>query len=945
MEPIKDGLKCWLEGSDLTSSSTNWNDKSGNNNNFSIIGTPVAQNNMAVFSENWYAKIDNLNINHGTIELTAVYDETTNQHVFGSWEKNNWRFAFGKYHVVIRNKNNPTSTLLSNNLMTSQNVQYGDIVTYGIAYNEGTYNIFLNGRIVGNANSPDIPTITSFYLGYKSDSNEKGTGNIKSLKIYDRKLEPYEILANYQYELLNRNTNWYVNENNLPKIVDKLSNASNIKITGNKYGNRVQTVVDKIVEKADDVTKAIKQEVINNSYSFKVGTGNVDVSSDVEDGFVEVGIKGVTYQNILKSFDDSKWTGNHIEKNGNQCKLIQNSTSEYLRFRTNLIKKNTKYTLIYTVTENTMVDLSLCINGENVSSGENCIDSNIYIPNVLGTHIVTFTSSSLSDKTIKYFRFAIRSTTEDGTYVVLKNPILLEGDHTNNPNLPSYFEGIVGVGDKSKNLFDNTNIEQGTSSYAVGFTWNSVKGNPPAKNRCRMINPINIKPNTSYTIESKDDVKYAVKQFDKDGIGIHDVAWLNNTYKFTTLSNANYLVVMFAKKDDSEITVNEVQNYKIQLEEGSTATPYEPYYNGHKIEILSNGNNLFNRNEVNFNRLYIPETSTGGEGVFANATGLRCFTIEVVQNTQYCVSIGFPIGNFRVFASYDYPQANVKAKCLMATGGTSISFNTENYQYITVVYYSYNNDNQSGKTEEEVIQTIQLELGTTKSSYESYKEDKKQIFLNEPLMKLPNGACDEITKDGKLIRRIKKVVVDSSKEWRKSHESYDSDTNITFDFIVDNITNGWTTGDNKICNILLSKSGNKSAWNGQSEGISNDMYSKLFITLNKSKLQSQNIQSLKAWLDSNPVIIVYYELKTPIITDLSESQIRMFKDGVIKFDTLVAPESTHYVQLNKSGQIQNAIKESQSLDNRINVLENNYDNLMLSTISRLNDLELDYTLK
>ena len=122
-----------------------------------------------------------------------------------------------------------------------------------------------------------------------------------------------------------------------------------------------------------------------------------------------------------------------------------------------VIKKNTKYTLIYTVTENTMVDLSLCINGENVSSGENCIDSNMYIPNVLGTHIVTFTSSSLNDKTIKYFRFAIRSTTEDGTYVVLKNPILLEGDHTNNPNLPSYFEGIVGVGDKSKNLF-NTKI-------------------------------------------------------------------------------------------------------------------------------------------------------------------------------------------------------------------------------------------------------------------------------------------------------------------------------------------------------------------------------------------------------------------------------------------------------------------------------------------------------
>ena len=61
----------------------------------------------------------------------------------------------------------------------------------------------------------------------------------------------------------------FVNETNLPNIVDKLTDAKNIKISNNKYGNRVQTVVDKIVEKADDITKAIKQEVVNNSYSFK----------------------------------------------------------------------------------------------------------------------------------------------------------------------------------------------------------------------------------------------------------------------------------------------------------------------------------------------------------------------------------------------------------------------------------------------------------------------------------------------------------------------------------------------------------------------------------------------------------------------------------------------------------------------------------------------------
>ena len=107
---------------------------------------------------------------------------------------------------------------------------------------------------------------------------------------------------------------------------------------------------------------------------------------------------------------------------------------------------------------------------------------------------------------------------------------------------------------------------------------------------------------------------------------------------------------------------------------------------------------------------------------------------------------------------------------------------------------------------------------------------------------------------------------------------------------------------------------------------------------------SYSVTNFKQWLSQNPTT-VYYELATPIITQLPAPYLRIFKDGHLTFNTLVAPESTHVVQLNKSAQIQNAIKESQSLDNRINVLENNYDNLMLSTISRLNDLELNYTLK
>lgn len=93
----------------------------------------------------------------------------------------------------------------------------------------------------------------------------------------------------------------FIKDVNLPTIIDKLSNADNIKISGNSKGNRVGTVINKLVEKADDITKAINQEVITTSNSFKVGKGNVDVSADVQDGFTNIDLKGNTYCNLAEN--------------------------------------------------------------------------------------------------------------------------------------------------------------------------------------------------------------------------------------------------------------------------------------------------------------------------------------------------------------------------------------------------------------------------------------------------------------------------------------------------------------------------------------------------------------------------------------------------------------------------------------------------------------------
>ena len=312
--------------------------------------------------------------------------------------------------------------------------------------------------------------------------------------------------------MINKNNDLpsFVNETNLPKIVDKLTDAKNIKISNNKYGNRVQTVIDKIVEKADDITKAIKQEVVNNSYSFKVGTGNVDVSADVEDGFGEVGVKGVTYQNILGT---RITTSNGVEKSNNIItfnKVAQtNCTASFLD---SLAQVDKTYTLIFDILENTIENP---VNGNigkiNIVSYNS---GNYFIKYKETGHIKVLLKQPATSTGKPYVEF-YNSTS--GKFV-MTTPILLEGNHLDNPSIPSKISNIVGVGDKSKNLFNPNNIKQTVLTLGVNNT-EVIEG--ASSTRCSIRN-IPCKPNTKYTFKSNKDIKMAMGGITKDNITFGD---------------------------------------------------------------------------------------------------------------------------------------------------------------------------------------------------------------------------------------------------------------------------------------------------------------------------------------------------------------------------------------------------------------------------------------
>ena len=212
----------------------------------------------------------------------------------------------------------------------------------------------------------------------------------------------------------------FLNSDSLPYLVEKLTDGANIKIAGNNKGDRVSTVVSKISEKAKDVTKATFQKVTNTSTTFRTGTGNVDVSATMEEGFTSIGVKGKTYQNLVDSY-----------------RVHYNVYSHTCNFKNGMVKPNTTYTAVIINTCNQ--DLALYWNEYTFRYKE--IKS---VP--INSYFITSNVSKeeVSDSTL-FKNLKIHSTDFDYSY----KAILLEGDlveELTNNSLP-YFEGMKSVGE------------------------------------------------------------------------------------------------------------------------------------------------------------------------------------------------------------------------------------------------------------------------------------------------------------------------------------------------------------------------------------------------------------------------------------------------------------------------------------------------------------------
>lgn len=308
--------------------------------------------------------------------------------------------------------------------------------------------------------------------------------------------------------------------------------------------------------------------------------------------------------------------------------------------------------------------------------------------------------------------------------------------------------------------------------------------------------------------------------------------------------------------------------YRLMITEGQTASPYEPYTGGkpspshdypqqiknvgkwneekqkYEVDVRVTGKNLFDKDSVQLNVEFGDANSdfiSMKDGWFVSDF------IPVFSGKTYFIS-GKKTGYG--YKLYDIDKHFIK-NIQLTHGRLSVE---DGINYVRI----------NGEMKD--LKNIQVELGTTATSYEPYyKEQTATITMDEPLRGIGKYQ-DKITKDG-IVRWIKEIVLDDSSGWTTDN----SNQNV-------GIINRFLHRINDMRNVYYEKVTvcDKFRWIGvpasESEAGSyrhTTHGTKFYICLLKKDYP--DVESLKQFLSKNPVT-VQYALHNPVTEPLTQEQ-------------------------------------------------------------------------
>lgn len=299
------------------------------------------------------------------------------------------------------------------------------------------------------------------------------------------------------------------------------------------------------------------------------------------DGMLKINnIKGKTLQNL---YSYKTITGSTIISD-NIITYTGNKAGNWYEGKVEIIKPNTKYTMIIDIIENTVNGVIYAVAGGTVQ----VVVENVVIPSPkIGRNIVTFTTKS-DRSTMTYMRTGIGGDSTSGT-LKIKKPILLEGDWTGK-EIPHYFEGIRSVAESGesseivscgKNLFNQaTDIVNNYFIDATNGVYSTATGTKSVI--------IKAQQGKQYTL-TKNGGDRMVYGFFADIPKIKDITLAYGTANKTSIApvGTKYLV-WYLSNNGTEFPNN------IQIEESAVQTSSEPYKEHRQLIPISDLRSLPN---------------------------------------------------------------------------------------------------------------------------------------------------------------------------------------------------------------------------------------------------------------------------------------------------------------------------------------------------------------
>ena len=486
-----------------------------------------------------------------------------------------------------------------------------------------------------------------------------------------------------------------------------------------KYPNNEQIIdVDSLTVEGTgtDITLAntslytpINTELLGDTYQYTTTGRNLFVNSE----------------NLVAAIDGQA----QMQKTGSgrECTLTKTSTgtaSPRIQFANDFFEVNTTYYFSFKVKGNwNVVDFGTWFN--NVQQN---------IVSITPTSSYQLVSGSFTYPSTKYTsdrlfwantdgRIAVGQSITITDFMISKSSNTEYEPYTNgaspNPDYPQAIETVTGrqeIDVVGKNLLP-INIASGTTLNGLTITKNDdgyyvLNGTTTANTTLNLYSGENITiPAGTYT-GSFTDRTNIVDGYIRLNSGAYQTIFTSSSYKNTFTINSSFTFNRFYIFITNGKTFNN-QIIKPILEVGDTATTYEEYKNNtYEINL---GKNLFDKNNTNSINAYI----NGSTRKFSSSATVKTYFINCDPDTTYTIS-KIASNQFRVGTSSNVPIVDgTILQSWQDNNATTYTITTDiNAKYLCICIF---NSSGASITEQEVLDSVQIEKGSQATSYALYK--------------------------------------------------------------------------------------------------------------------------------------------------------------------------------------------------------------------------------